>query len=371
MTGPLQLGGIPLDDDDDGGRRRPRRRSGLIALLAGAVVLILLGTAAWVGGNRLVNFFGPAPDYGGQGSGSVTITVNSGDTAADIGVSLKKAGVVKSAEAFRDAAASEPRSRSIAPGIYQLRKHMKASLALALLLDPKARVFNRIVIPEGTRLSRILEIVNKQTGLSMETLQGAADKKTGLGLPSYARGTLEGFLFPATYSFEKSATATEILRAMVSRFKQEATAVDLEAGARALGYTPYDVVTIASLVEKEARLAPDYAKVARVAYNRLNDSWGKPFGFDSTLNYLLPERKGALTAADLRIDSPYNSRRHAGLPPTPIDSPGRAALEAALHPTPGPWLYFVTIDQAGHTAFSTTNEQFLKDKATSRANGVK
>jgi UPF0755 protein len=255
--------------------------------------------------------------------------------------------------------------------VYQLRKHMKAALALTLLLDPKSRVLQRVVIPEGTRLSRILEIVNKQAGIALDDLEAAADKPSALGLPAYARGKLEGFLFPATYSFERGTTATAALRAMVSRFKQEATAIGLERGARALGYTPYDVVTVASLVEKEARLAPDYGKVARVAYNRLKASWGKPFGFDSTLNYLLPERKGALTGSDLKIDSPYNSRIHVGLPPMPIDSPGRAALEAALHPTPGPWLYFVTIDQAGNTAFSTTNEQFLRDKATSRANGVK
>jgi UPF0755 protein len=371
MTGSLQLGGIPLGDDDDDDGRRPRRRSGVIALLAGAVVLIVLGTTFAVTGSRIVNVFGPSPDYGGQGSGSVTITINPGDNAAKIGATLKKAQVVKSAEAFRDAASSDSRSRSIGPGVYKLRKHMKASLALDLLLDPKSRVFDRVVIPEGTRLSRILEIISKQMDIPIADVQAAAAKTSALGLPAYAHGKLEGFLFPATYSFEDSTTATQALTAMVRRFTQEAKTIGLESGARALGYTAYDVVTIASLVEKEARLPEDYAKVARVAYNRLKPSWGKPFGFDSTLNYLLPERKGALTAADLHIDSPYNSRIHTGLPPTPIDSPGRAALEAALHPADGGWLYFVTIDKAGHTAFSTTNEQFLKDKATSRANGVK
>jgi UPF0755 protein len=371
MTGPLQLGGIPLGDDDDDDIRRPRRRSGVIALLAGAVVLIVIGTTFAIGGSRIVNFFGPAPDYGGQGSGSVTVTINPGDNAAKIGAALKQAQVVKSAEAFRDAASSDSRSRSIAPGVYKLRKHMKASLALALLLDPKSRVFNRVVIPEGTRLSRILETISKQMHIPIADVQAAADKTASLGLPSYAHGKLEGFLFPATYAFEDATTPTQALRAMVLRFGQEAKATALESGARALGYTPYEVVTIASLIEKEARLPEDYAKVARVAYNRLKPSWGKPFGFDSTLNYLLPQRKGALTATDLQINSPYNSRIHTGLPPTPIDSPGRAAIEAALHPTEGPWLYFVTIDKAGHTAFSTTSAQFLKDKATSRANGVK
>src|SRR5204862_5341843 len=160
------------------------------------------------------------------------------------------------------------------------------------------------------------------------------------------------------------------LRAMVDRFKQEADAAGLTKGAQTLGYSPYDVVTVASLIEKEARLQKDYAKVARVAYNRLKPSWGQAFGFDSTLNYLLPQRQGKLQSPDFRIDSPYNSRIHHGLPPTPIDSPGRAALQAALHPTPGPWVYFVTIDKAGNTAFATTKAQFDRDVARSRAHGV-
>jgi UPF0755 protein len=157
---------------------------------------------------------------------------------------------------------------------------------------------------------------------------------------------------------------------MVDRFKLEASTDQLEQGARALGYTPYDVVTVASLIEKEARLQMDYGKVARVAYNRLKPSWGQAFGFDSTLNYAFPEAKGKLTSAELTSNSPYNSRIRHGLPPTPIDSPGHAALMAALHPTAGPWLYFVTIDKAGNTAFSTTKAQFDKDVQTSRANGV-
>jgi UPF0755 protein len=298
------------------------------------------------------------------------VTINVGDTAGRIGQKLHDAGVVKSAQAFRDAADSEPKSKSIGPGVYRLHKHMAADRALALLLDPAARVSLRVVIPEGSRLTKILASIHSQAGIPSDDLDAAAKNVSALGLPSYAKGNLEGFLFPATYTFEPGTTAKQALQAMVARFKQEADTDDLVSGAQALGYSPYDVVTVASLIEKEARLQKDYAKVARVAYNRLKPSWGQAFGFDSTLNYLLPERQGRLQSPDFRIDSPYNSRIHSGLPPTPIDSPGQAALMAALHPTPGPWLYFVTIDQAGNTAFSTTKAQFDKDVQTSRANGV-
>lgn len=347
-----------------------RRRLLAVVGICVAVLLTLLVAGVAIGGQRLHDLLGPAADYSGNGSGNVTVTINAGDTAAEIGAALKKAGVVKSAAAFRDAADSNPRSKSIAPGVYRLHKHMAADRALALLLDPTSRVSFRVVIPEGSRLTRILAILHRDTGISTSDLDAASKDDAALGLPSYANGTLEGFLFPATYTFEPSVTATQALRAMVDRFKQEAQTDNLVRGAQALGYTPYDVVTVASLIEKEARLQKDYGKVARVAYNRLKPSWGQPFGFDSTLNYLLPERQGKLQAQDFRVDSPYNSRIHHGLPPTPIDAPGRAALLAALHPTPGPWLYFVTIDKAGNTAFSTTKAQFDKDVQTSRANGV-
>jgi peptidoglycan lytic transglycosylase G len=356
----------PGDDESPAARRR------LLLVVGICIVLLLtiLGTAVAIGGHRLKDLLGPAADYRGNGSGSVQVTVNPGDNALDIGNALKRAGVVKSAQAFRDAASEEPRSQSIAPGVYKLHKHMGASQALALLLNPSSRLFARVVIPEGTRLTKILQIVHDDAGISITDLQSASKNATAIGLPSYAKGTAEGFLFPATYKIEPGTSAVNALKQMVDRFKLEASTDALEPGARALGYTPYDVVTVASLIEKEARLQKDYGKVARVAYNRLAPSWGQAFGFDSTLNFLLPERKGKLRSNDFRIDSPYNSRIHHGLPPTPIDSPGHAALMAALHPTSGPWLYFVTIDKAGNTAFSTTKAQFDKDVQTSRANGV-
>jgi UPF0755 protein len=362
--------GIELRHDDEPPQHR-RAMTTVVVIVAAVIVLGLLVTAVALGGQRISRFFSNAPDYSGKGTDSVVVVVHPGDSAAAIAATLKNAGVVASTEAFTDAASNDPKSRSIEPGSYRVHRHMQASLALALLLNPSSRVVSRVVIPEGTRLTRIVDIIHAATGLSTADINAATQDPAALGLPRYAKGSLEGFLFPATYDVAPGTSATDVLRPMVQRFRQEATRVHLVSGARKLGYTPYDVVTVASLVEKEARLTGDFGKVARVAYNRLSPAWGgKPFGFDSTLNYALPQRHGKLQSQDFTLDSPYNSRIHAGLPPTPIDSPGELALLAALHPTPGSWLYFVTIDQAGHTAFEYTKAQFDHDVAVSRANGV-
>jgi UPF0755 protein len=361
--------GIHFDDDRQE-RSTPRRPTILVVAICLVLLLTMLGVGVAIFGRRVEHLFGPAADYKGDGSGTVTVTINPNASALRIGQILKQRGVVKSAEAFREAAEANPKSQTIGPGVYKLHKHMAADRALLLLLTPSAKVSLRLVIPEGTRLTKIMALLHSEAGMSTADVDAATHNVSALGLPAYAKGQLEGFLFPATYTFEPGTTATQALRAMVARFEQEADADDLVRGAQALGFSPYAVVTVASLIEKEARLQKDYGKVARVAYNRLQPSWGQPFGFDSTLNYALPQRQGKLQAQDFTIDSPYNSRIHHGLPPTPINSPGHAALMAALHPTPGPWLYFVTIDKAGNTAFETTKAQFDKDVQTSRANGV-
>jgi UPF0755 protein len=349
-------------------RRRRRRTLGILAVL-GVAALLVAGLA--VGAGRLLTAVGRTPNYSGPGTGSAVVQVHTGDSLTAIGQALTKAEVVKSEAAFKEAAKAEPRAQSVQPGWYRLRQHMSGTAAAALLLNPSAKIKSKVVVPEGTRLSGVLDLISKSTEISLPNLNAAAANPAALGIPPYANGLLEGFLYPATYEFGPDTTAADALRAMVARFVQEATDANLVSGSAAIGRTPYEVITVASLVEKEARVPDDYSKVAQVAYNRLLPSWNKPLGFDSTINYALPERQGDLRTSDLAVDSPYNSRTHKGLPPTPINSPGRAALDAALHPTPGPWTYFVTIDKSGHAAFSDTQAQFDKDVATSRANGVK
>jgi UPF0755 protein len=235
------------------------------------------------------------------------------------------------------------------------------------MLDPASRQVHRLVIPEGWRLEKILAAASKATGLPVSALEASVSRASSLGLPSYAKGSAEGFLFPATYDFSPGTTADQVVQAMLQRFDQAAADADLVNASRSIGRTPLEVVTVASILEIEAGPS-DYSKVARVLYNRL--AAGMPLQLDSTVNYAVGATSLHLTADQLSTDSPYNTYLHKGLPPGPIDSPGDAAIQAALTPASGPWLYFVTTDPATKkTEFATTYDQFLVLKRKFQASG--
>lgn len=343
------------------GERRNGRR-GLALLLV--VVLVICVVVALFVAKAADKLFGSDPaDYDGAGTGEVIAHVLTGASAGDIGDELKTKGVVESREAFTDAARKDSRSRGIQPGYYKLKSQMKASLALALILDPSSRLRSRVTIPEGTSLDRTLKLIAANTsGITLASLQAAVANPGALGLPSYASGKVEGFLFPATYDVEPNTSAVEVLTMMTARFQQSAAANKLEDGAKALGVTPLQVITMASIIEKESAGPTDRGKVARVFYNRYKQ--GMSFGSEATIRYALgyPERE--LTQTDIRVDSPYNTYRVVGFPPGPIGNPGDLAIQAALNPTPGTWLYFFT-RKDGTTVFSDTHAQF---EASQRGN---
>ncbi|HVU61071.1 MAG TPA: endolytic transglycosylase MltG [Mycobacteriales bacterium] len=356
--------GFGMEDEPIHERRTSHRAAGV-----GIVAVLLVLVAIMVIAARLINgVFGSGADYSGDGTGTVLVVVHSGDSASAIADTLVSDGVVKSSSAFTSAADANPASRGIQPGTYKLHHHMKASLALALLLNPASLVSYTVPIPEGFTAADIVARIAADTPISAAALKAALADPASLGLPSWAQGHVEGFLFPATYQVQPGETATQVLSAMVTRFDQAATQVKLASGAAKLGMSEYDVITLASIVQREGLLVQDYSKIAEVFVNRLHD--GMPLGSDATLYYVLGPNHGPLTASDLQLDSPYNTRKYAGLPPTPINSPGQAAIEAVLHHATGPYLYFVTIDQAGHTAFATNLQQFNRLVAESRANGV-
>ncbi|MCA1825181.1 MAG: endolytic transglycosylase MltG [Frankia sp.] len=338
----------------------PRRRRPLGALVALVVLAVVL--AGTLGGGRalLRDLFRPAPDYSGSGSGSVVIQVPKGASAADIGRILVTRDVVKSAAAFTNAARKDDRALGIQPGFYQLRLRMRARAALALLLDPRSRLRGRVTVPEGTTVARTLELIAQNTEVKIADLKEAAANPAALGLPAYARNRLEGFLFPATYDVEPGTSAVEVLSMMVDRFEVAAAAVELEERAHETGLSPYQLVVLASLVEGETGIAEDRPKVARVALNRL--AKGMRLEFDSTVQYALGKPKSRLLTRDTAVDSPYNTYRVRGLPPTPISSPGEDALRAAVAPAAGDWLYFVVIDKAGHSGFTASYDEFLRFK---------
>ena len=353
---------------DSRAHRRPRRLPKPLGVLIVAGFLLAILGGAVLGGRAVLAGLTGSGDFTGGGIGRAVVQIQPGDSAAAIGGALVVKGVVKSIGAFRDAASADPRSRNLQPGFYALRQRMSGSSALALLLDPRARLRGRVTIPEGSPLASVLDKLAKDTEVPRADLVAALGTPARLGLPSYAKGGPEGFLFPATYDIEPGTSAVQVLSMMTERFGVEAAALDLEAGAQQLHRSAYDIVTVASLVEAETPLDADRAKVARVVYNRL--AKGMPLQFDSTVNYLRAEKKARLSDADIAVDSPYNTYRHKGLPPTPIDSPGRRTLEAALHPAAGDYLFFITIDKQGHSLFTASYSAFLAAKAKAQRDGV-
>lgn len=356
--------GFGFEDEPphEGGTSRRAAGVGIVAVLLVLIAIVVIAARVVSG------VFGSGADYSGDGSGSVLVVVHAGDTASTIGSTLVADGVVKSASAFTSAADENPASRNIQPGTYRLHHHMKASLALSLLLNPASLVSYTVPIPEGFTAADIVARIAADTPISASSLRAALANPASLGLPSWANGHVEGFLFPATYQVQPGETATQVLSAMVTRFDQAASQVNLASGAARLGLSEYDVITLASIVQREGLLVSDYPKIAEVFINRLHDNM--PLGSDATLYYVLGPNHGPLTAGDLQLNSPYNTRLNPGLPPTPINSPGQAALEAVLHHAHNSYLYFVTIDKAGHTAYARTLSEFNALVAESRRNGV-
>jgi UPF0755 protein len=306
---------------------------------------------------QVISRLSGAPDFPGPGSGSVQVQIEAGETLAQIGNNLKALGVVASVDGFIEAANDNPDSSTIAPGAYNLLLEMKSSDAILALLDPANRVVTKVVIPEGKRVTWTIETLATETGLPLSDFEAAIAKADSLGLPAYAGGNPEGFLFPATYEFPPGTTADQMISAMIERFNAEAKAIDLEARAAQMGRTAYEIVIVASLLEVEGH-PRDFEKVARVVYNRLLEPM--PLQFDSSVNYGLGKTDVILTTELLNVDTPYNVYLRPGLPPTPIDSPGAQALEAALNPAAGDWLYFITVDlNTQETKFTRSYSEFL------------
>ncbi|WP_433478991.1 endolytic transglycosylase MltG [Spirillospora sp. CA-142024] len=337
-------------------RQRRRRRSGrAAALFAMAFLVAVFGTGGVLGYAWLDNQWHP-PDYDGRGTGNVTVQIKDGASGSVIGTTLQQHRVVKSARAFVKAYNKEVRASGIQPGFYQMRQRMSSSAAMALLLDPKSRAGNQVTIPEGRRAVEVFELLAKKTGISAKEFQAVAKKPQSLGLPPYAKGKVEGYLYPGRYDLDPNGTAEQILKQMVARFTQEADSVDLVGKAREAKLSPQTVMTLASLVQAEGGKPSDLPKISRVIYNRV--ARGMPLQFDTTVLYALNRRTLTVTNEDLKVDSPYNTYTHKGLPPGPIANPGPDAIEAALAPKDGTWLYFIATDPTNKvTKFATTDEQ--------------
>ncbi|MCW2808614.1 MAG: mltG [Marmoricola sp.] len=358
----------PLDDRDADDRHEDdaygddlldepeRRRRGRGCLPVLVVLAVILG-GAWFGGqwayDQISSRLAPAPDFPGPGSGSVLYKVKAGASSTAIGRDLKLAGVVESVDAFSDAARKEAKSRNIQVGYYQLKKGMKASQALAVLIEPANLLQSLVVVPEGARVDQIVQTIVAKTDITRKAVTAALADPRAIGLPAEARGNPEGYLFPATYTVPPKQTAVGLVRQMVAKTVEVERSLDIAAAARKVNLTPEQVLTVASILEYEANKAEDYPKVARVLYNRLNQ--GMKLQLDSTVSYISKRKGDVFTTATERANpSAYNTYVHTGLPPGPIGSPGEATIKAALSPAQGNWLFFVPDYANDTTVFSAT-----------------
>jgi len=322
------------------------------------IVTLLIVLAVVFGGYKVVgkamDFFSSPEDYTGQGSGSVVVEIPSGANGQQIANILAKAGVVKSAEAFYQLSLTDSRFQAVQAGFFKLRKQMSADWAMRELTDRGNRVEGKVTIPEGSRVGQIVKIIAKNSEIKEKDLIAVLDKPETLGLPEVANLNPEGYLFPATYAVAPGTTAAELLKQMVKKTLDVAKSLDIETRSQELGYTTEEILTVASILEYEAKKDKDYAKVARVLYNRLD----KPMRLqlDSTVSYVSQREGDVFTTPEERADpSKYNTYSNDGLPPGPIGSPGEKTIKAALNPAEGSWLYFVAVNlETGETIFSDT-----------------
>ncbi|MBF4608365.1 endolytic transglycosylase MltG [Curtobacterium sp. VKM Ac-1393] len=359
-------GGTGSDRTDDPGRTgggasrpprepRPKRRRG--PLVAGIVIVAVVlagGVSAYVFAAPKIQQIAAAlsgsqepDDYTGTGKAKVTITIKQGDIGEDVAATLQRSGVVKDSKVFYKLLLASP-DVQFQPGSYSLKKQMSSKSALAALQDDKNRVQASIVIPEGTALADIEAGMVSKAGLTKTEVAKAAKDLSAYDLPSGAT-TLEGWLFPATYPINPGWTAEQYFASMVDTMKEHLAAAGVKEADQE------HVIVFASLVQKEAGLAADYPKVARVFQNRLDI--GMRLQSDATVAYGTGNTHRVTTTDAEREDASnaYNTYAHEGLPPAPISNPGDLAIKAVTNQASGKWLYFVTVDlETGETVFSDT-----------------
>lgn len=283
-------------------------------------------------------------DYNGSGHGSVTLVIHEGDDGDVIAKQLVELKVVKSYRSVYKLLIS--RNQVFYPGTYNLKLEMSSAAALDAIANPLNRVANRVTIKEGWRISKVLSELANTTGVALVELQAAAKDLADLGIPN-GEVSAEGWLFPATYEFDPGLSASKILKQLVDRMKQELDhyGVSLKDA--------HEVLTLAALVQAEARLEPDFYKVSRVFLNRIDQ--GMRLQSDATVSYGVNGKTVSTSAADRANPNGYNTYLHEGMPIGPISAPGSIAIDAALHPADGKWLYFCAVNlKTGETVFSNT-----------------
>jgi UPF0755 protein len=336
--------------------RRPIWLTWLVVLVA---VLLVVGAVGvfWV--RRQIN-------PGGRAGPPVAVSIPPGSSTGHIASLLGHAGVIHSPTIFRFYVKIKG-AGPLLPGAYRLNKNSKYDDVISALEKGPPVTLQRFTIPEGFTLAQIAERVGALPGRSAARfLAAATDGAVHSPYQPSGSNNLEGLLFPATYDVRANEDEVSILQRMVDAFDQQANAVGLTQAAATVGLTPYQVVIVASMVEREAKLDEDRGPIASVIYNRLKKAM--PLQVNATLMY--GEHVTDPHQIDLKADTPYNSYKYTGLPPTPIASPGLPSLQAAASPPTTPYFYYVLIDPSGKHAFATTASEFAKLEAEARAKGL-
>ena len=364
-----------------------------------AVFAIVIVAAVFLGSKLWHSVFGQSGDYTGTGTQDLVIQIHAGDSTTAIGQTLLDHGVVATVRLFVDAAEDNSAMTAIQPGFYKLRTEIPAADAVRRLTDPQSRV-GRLVIPEGRQLDDIRDVKTNAVTDGILTLISQAscvildgqrqcvsvtDLRTvaqdelpaALGVPGWAiapvtamgndHRRLEGLIAPGTWNIDPAASPRDIMATLIGASASKYTQHGLLDTAQALKMSPYQILIVASLVQRESKPA-DFPKVARVIYNRLQVR--QRLEFDSTVNYPLDRQEVATTDADRARPTPWNTYVNVGLPATPICSPSDDALRAAEHPAEGDWLFFVTVDMQGTTLFTRDYRQHLASIELAKRNGV-
>lgn len=377
--------------------RRPRKRKRRRTVLWVSMVIVLgLIAAGGYYGLRQILDIGGFEDYAGEGESQVVVQVKSGQSTGDIAATLAEADVVASSRAFVSAAESDERVRAIQPGYYVVKTKSSGATAVTQIVSPEAKVGHLEITP-GTQLHDIrtgdkvtpgiasvvakascVELNGESTCVTPEQLFASIEKAdlAALGVPDWAlpyaskaepQRRIEGLVMPGVYDVRPGSTPEELWKELVSDSATQLQAIGMPDIGQDTGFTPYQVLIVASLVEREA-IEKDFGKVSRVTYNRLAAQM--QLQYDSTINYVLDRPTIRTNGSDRDKAGPYNTYQNTGLTPTPISAPSEAAFKAAVAPEKGPWLYFVRCQTDGTSCFAKTDTEHQQNVSDAQARGA-
>ena len=358
--------------------REFRQLRGVTRTVAIVVVasVLFLGSLGW----WTVGVLNPS----GEPGVAVNFTVNEGDTISSVASRLHSAGIISNATIFRWYVSTKG-TIALTPGYYALKPKDNAGSIVEALSTPPAQTFISVTFPEGMTVAQMAQrLSEKMTFMKPEDFMAAANSPdTASELRPTSQTSLEGLLFPDTYQISGDDTESRVVARLVSMMERVSRQVELTAGAKARGFSPYEILIIASLIEREAKVATDRSKIAQVIYNRLAKKM--KLEIDASVKY---GQDPAMSWTDMKAtDTPYNTYINKGLPPTPIANPGKASIQAALAPFGSPsasdqactglpagvkceYLYYVLADEAGGHVFATTYEQHLLNVEKSKTAGL-